>query len=474
MAQSYMEYLYQSPLMGVGVGEISSSITDSLTNADTFHEFLSRSGNFIRLPRISKNFYYSPLAVFIRNKLGISSPSILVLLKFPISLLTKNVFAELKNELALAEIWGNYRLDLAICLRTTSGLRLLKDFKSSNLAEQEIMPYIRQCNSLQRDIQVETIAQEKKAIITANYESILPYIVFLRAVKLERQSSVSYAAILSYLALLLLSIILLSHLFFIDPIHELSNGLSQISQGRLSTKINLTSGDEFEKLGSAINIMTQELIQKEKLAEFVSDEVLKLVGDEDSMIMKPGGELIEATMMFCEPCGFTDWAMLHSPSEAVLMLNNFIAEVAEVCSEFSGSIDKLDDATIMVVFRSRSEAASNEHRACRAALKLSHKLTEGYEKFPFRVKSGISSGKVVSGKIGSNTGKLDFTVIGDAVNTAARLKSISEELATNSRILLSQHMATKIENIAELRVISDVQIKGKARKHKVFELLSID
>jgi adenylate cyclase len=295
----------------------------------------------------------------------------------------------------------------------------------------------------------------------------------LRAEKLEQESSVSYAGIIGYLTSLLLSIILLSQLFFIDPIHKLSSGFSRISQGRLATKISLESGDEFEKLGSAINAMTQELIQKEKLAEFVSDEVLKLVRDEDAMVMKPGGELLEATMMFCEPCGFSDWAMHRSPAETVLMLNNFIAEVAEVCSEFYGSIDKLDDATIMVVFRSRSEAEANEQRACRAALRLSQKLNKEHAKFPFNVKSGISSGMVVSGKIGSNTGKLDFTVIGDAVNTAARLKSIAEGLATNSRILVSQAMAEKISAVAELRAITDVTIKGKAGKHKVFELLNI-
>lgn len=86
-----------------------------------------------------------------------------------------------------------------------------------------------------------------------------------------------------------------------------------------------------------------------------------------------------------------------------------------------------------------------------------------------RVAAGLACGQLVSGKIGSRNGKLDFTVIGDTVNLAARLKSYAEGLE-GSVILLSDAMPGEISGHYATRLESEVQLKGKSLQTRIYRL----
>jgi class 3 adenylate cyclase len=114
-----------------------------------------------------------------------------------------------------------------------------------------------------------------------------------------------------------------------------------------------------------------------------------------------------------------------------------------------------------IVYSSQEELAFREN--LKKLLEAKHRYIQSI------IDSGISSGTVVSGKIGSKNGKLDFTVIGDTVNMAARLKSMAEK-ESESCIIVSDKVGNKIKDYWNLIELEPVAIKGKAGKFKTWRI----
>lgn len=87
--------------------------------------------------------------------------------------------------------------------------------------------------------------------------------------------------------------------------------------------------------------------------------------------------------------------------------------------------------------------------------------------------TGIASGRVISGKIGSYSGKLDFTVIGNPVNSAARFKAEAKKGTVQTGIIISGETIRLTKGKAKVKFLRRVQIKGKTRKYNIYELLEI-
>ncbi len=246
-----------------------------------------------------------------------------------------------------------------------------------------------------------------------------------------------------------------------------SKELNLIAQGNLDHRLSFNTGDEFSELSQQFNEMTQSLIEKERLEKFFSASALKEIKESRESELKPGGEKIPATVVFST---FTDGMLNSSESiNAVDSLDLFLGICDTICTKNNGAVDKVIGNTIMMVFRQADDKASHERIACNSALEI-HRAMLNQNNSSLKCFTGISNGVVISGKIGSKSGKLDYTVIGDTVNMAARLKGIAENL-DESAIIVPESLKITAAKYYRLKALQPVPIKGKRGKFKIYNLL---
>jgi len=121
------------------------------------------------------------------------------------------------------------------------------------------------------------------------------------------------------------------------------------------------------------------------------------------------------------------------------------------------------------VFRASENNFDHQLNACRMVMQLVAAVQASQLGSSCRVAAGLACGQLVSGKIGSRNGRLDFTVIGDTVNLAARLKSYAENL-TGSPILISEELRAAVAERIATRLESEVQLKGKSLQTRVYRI----
>ena len=185
----------------------------------------------------------------------------------------------------------------------------------------------------------------------------------------------------------------------------------------------------------------------------------------------PGGEYLEVTIVFSAIKDYDKLSSSVSPKESIKLLSNFMSIADDSAKKYGGSIDKIIGDTLMLVFRKNS--SNKESHALRAA-KASLELVEKAKSIGFpNLYTGIASGQVISGKIGSYTGKLDFTVIGNPVNSAARFKTESKNGTTETGIIISGTTIGLMKGKAKVKFLRRVSIKGKARKYNIYELVGV-
>jgi adenylate cyclase len=185
-----------------------------------------------------------------------------------------------------------------------------------------------------------------------------------------------------------------------------------------------------------------------------------------------GGELRETTVLFADIRGFTSMSESHEPRIVVDALNEYFERMVEIAFRYEGTLDKFIGDEMMVLFGSPVAHEDDPDRAVRAALEMQGALADINERHeaqglpPFQIGIGINTGEVVAGYIGSSQA-LEYTVIGDPVNTGARLCA----LAKPGQTLLSEGTVEKLNGGFAFEELPKEKVKGKARPIRVFELI---
>ncbi|WP_297764666.1 adenylate/guanylate cyclase domain-containing protein [uncultured Muriicola sp.] len=197
--------------------------------------------------------------------------------------------------------------------------------------------------------------------------------------------------------------------------------------------------------------------------------MLNFMGSKEYESTVMANENVTATVMFIDVCGFTSLSETTSPDVVVSMLNSYFDTMVQEIIAQEGYIDKFMGDAIMAVFRGdyHLDRALDTALAIRQQISRLPELKEmgGYRP---RVSIGINSGEMVSGNIGSSSLKrLDFTVIGDTVNIAARL----ENAAAENQILISEACYEQVKEAFQCKKIGDIQLKNKKEVITVYEVL---
>ena len=202
---------------------------------------------------------------------------------------------------------------------------------------------------------------------------------------------------------------------------------------------------------------------------YVDENVLNFMGSREFENALTLNENIEATVAFMDICSFTAISENETPDTVVKLLNSYFEiMVAEIVAQ-GGHVDKFIGDAIMAVFR------GNYHldRAIDACLAVREKIAalpafNEHVSFSPKVSIGVNCGEMVAGNIGAaSLRRLDFTVIGDAVNTAQRLQSVAKE----GQIIIAEAAFDKVKESFNCKVVGEVNLKNKTTPVVVYEVL---
>ena len=221
-----------------------------------------------------------------------------------------------------------------------------------------------------------------------------------------------------------------------QPVDALLKATEAVKSGDLDARVPITSGDEMGQLAGSFNEMMQGLSEREALREafgaYVDPDVAQRV-------LEQGGELIEGqerevTVMILDVWDFTEFAQRSSARETVAFLNDLFGIVVPCVAEHGGHANKFLGDGLLAVFGAPDRLPDHADRAVAAADDMARKLAERFgDELRFGI--GINSGPVVVGSVGGG-GRLEFAVIGDPVNVAARVEHLTRE--TGDVVLLTE------------------------------------
>jgi adenylate cyclase len=261
------------------------------------------------------------------------------------------------------------------------------------------------------------------------------------------------------------------------PVHDLVDMVEKIEQGDLTVHSRDFGKDAIGRLGTALNNMVRGLQERDKVKELFGRYVTTQVSEE---VLKGqvnlGGEAKRVTILFSDIRDFTTMSEQMAPSQVVSFLNDYFSEMVEAVFEQGGVLDKFMGDGMMAVFGSLGNIPDHPRRAVMAALRMKALLAKinGERnmsgKPPIQIGIGIHTDEVIVGNIGSRR-RLEYTVIGDGVNTSSRVQSLNKEFGTT--ILITETTYEAVKDIFECRAMPAAHLKGKTKPIQFYEVVSV-
>ncbi len=239
----------------------------------------------------------------------------------------------------------------------------------------------------------------------------------------------------------------------------------------------LKTGDELENLAHGYNAMVEGLQERDKLrstmGKYMTEELVQhlLAGS-----VELGGKQLEVTIMFCDLRDFTTFSESRGAPEIVEVLNEYFTEMVDCVMSEGGVVDKYIGDNIMAVFGAPVSRGDDAVRAVRATVKMRAALIklnarwEAAGKATLRFGIGLHTGTVVAGNIGSAK-RMEYTVIGDAVNVASRLESKTKELATD--LLISEATYERAKSVCDADPAGEIHVKGRQKAVAIYKVTGL-
>jgi adenylate cyclase len=259
----------------------------------------------------------------------------------------------------------------------------------------------------------------------------------------------------------------------IRPLRSLEGSMQVLETGNLDATAAVSTDDEIAHLAAAFNRMVaglkREALVRDLFGQYVNPEVARLAIEQEGRLE---GEVVECTVLFVDIRRFTSLAEVLPPKRLIGVLNRYFDRMLTVVEAEGGIVNKFGGDSLLAVFGSPlNPTADHAERAVRAALRMRVALAEfnreqvATEMPELRVGFGLATGELVAGNIGSSR-KLEYTVIGDPVNLAARLQELTPELGAD--ILMNATTARHASGVARFRSLGRIEIRGRAEPVEVF------
>lgn len=305
--------------------------------------------------------------------------------------------------------------------------------------------------------------------------------ISLKQVELAVANAVNQALVVGGIGFILgLGLAYILSMRLTNPICRLQVSAAKIAAGDLEHRAEITSTDEIGALAASFNEMSIALqgsfsrLQKtlESFERFVPDKFLAAIAPQGMENIKVGVSVTRnMTILFCDIRGYTSMSEVMTPTEIFIFLNDYLACMGEAINQTGGFIDKYIGDAIMALFDDQATDG-----ALKAAILMQNSLLQfndqrsqhGLPKIAVGI--GIHRGEVVMGTVGF-TCRIDSTVVGDSVNIASRVESITKYY--NCGILVTESVVLSLSDpkLFSLRLVDQsVKLRGKDEAIAIYEV----
>jgi len=266
------------------------------------------------------------------------------------------------------------------------------------------------------------------------------------------------------------------------PIFKLTDAIRKISkEKKLGLQVDVKSSDEIGEMASAFNIMSSELLRyseqlkeasiiQANLSRYFSPSVVEQIM-KSKEILSLGGVKKNIAVMFADVRNFTSICELSDPEIVSHLLNILFTNATKIIFKWGGTVDKFIGDCIMAIFNAPYDLDDYIYRCVMAGKEIINFVKAERENFKrsfgydISVGIGINAGEAIVGNLGSSD-IMEYTAIGDTVNTAARIESISGE----NQLLISEICYNEIKDRIDCEFLSEMELKGKREKVKIYSV----
>ena len=365
---------------------------------------------------------------------------------------SRNVLANFANQVAIAIENARLFSSLRHTLAEVTELKNLMDniFASiaSGVITADVQDQITLCNKAAETILGQTnpeiVGQQLDKIIPSLADDILPYLATMRETN--------------------------------EPIVDLEFRHTIPERGSVDWRLNLSPLKDANQITQGVAIVLDDLTERKELEaqrrlfeRMVSPAVIQQI---DPNSLRMDGKSADITILFADIRGFTSFSEKQSPEKLVSVLNRYLAAAAEAVLAEEGTVDKFLGDAVMAWFNAPIPQPDHTLRAVRTAVAIRDAVEKLYLELPpeahlaFGV--GIHYGEVVLGLIGTER-KLEYTAIGDSVNTTKRIQENSQK----NQILISEDAYNRVNKHIFVDELDEIYVKGKSQAIKVYEVLGL-
>lgn len=261
------------------------------------------------------------------------------------------------------------------------------------------------------------------------------------------------------------------------PVQALAAHTEVIGRGDYAARLELDRADEFGQLATSFNRMSAGLAERDRVRDLLDKNVSPAVAAQllrDGAAL--GGEERTVTVLFVDLRGFTSLSEGLAPRELIALLNRYLDAMSRAIEAEGGVIDKFIGDAIMALFGAPLAQADAADRALAAAGAMRRELAqlnatlaaEGRPPLAFGI--GINTARVVAGNIGSHR-RLNYSVIGDGVNIAARLQALTRDPAYAADVIASDATVQAARRTWPTQALGQVKVKGRSGGLLIHKLL---
>ena len=250
---------------------------------------------------------------------------------------------------------------------------------------------------------------------------------------IQKSASLDVPVLVVSLAAVILGlpVMMLTSRSIADPVGEVVDAMAEVEHGKIGTAVGVYERSQIGRLQTGFNRMVAGLAERDRLHDlfgrYVGTDVARRAVEEGAVL---SGDVVEAAVLFIDLVGSTQLAESRSPQEVAEVLNDFFRIVVDAVDEHQGLINKFAGDAALAVFG----APLRMNEPASAALATARALGTQLRQLPVDFGIGVSAGRVFAGNIGAEN-RYEYTVIGDAVNEAARLADLAK--TSDRRILCS-------------------------------------
>jgi adenylate cyclase len=263
-----------------------------------------------------------------------------------------------------------------------------------------------------------------------------------------------------------------------QPVRALARAARSVEQGDYDQPVEVAQEDELGDLAATFNRMIHGLAERDKvrnlLGKVVSHAIAEKLMSQEVML---GGEEREITVMFADLRGFTSFCETQPAQEVVAVLNLYLTRISEIIEANNGVVDKYLGDGVMALFGAPVSYEDDAGNALKAALEICAALGKMNSEARLRgmpslgVGIGVNTAVVVAGNMGSPT-RLNYTVVGDGVNLAARLQAMAKEDIYGLGVITTDATLQRTLRRFDTKLLGKVEVRGKSEQVTIYSVLA--